>query len=450
MGQNPNSCLRYTEIFEVRSNVGHLRKVTRQERTRISTRTLQINLVSNSLSKLQTQISRPITTLSVIWSPTNNRNTSPIPPSHYTSPNRSSSKASHSATKNNHALQVTKSPGNTNRRLRCRSKNSARHVACVINNKGLPGALRAPGSHLCIATVSGSPRPGWSSKRQPRFFSIMNSNSTIRRFCFTLNNYTEEDVEKIKNFIKSYCKYGIFGKELCPTTNTPHLQGFCNLNSVLRFSTIKKRINNRIHLEKAIGSDIQNQAYCSKAGDTFEQGTPCGQGRRSDIHALLADVVAGERNIQTLATNHASVYIRYFRGIERYLHTVFPILPRDHKTEVFYYWGPPGSGKSRRALEEARATNEDIYYKPRGLWWDGYKQQPNVIIDDYYGWLKYDELLKICDRYPYKVQVKGSFEEFTSKKIWFTSNIDTHSLYKFNGYENTAFERRITLKEHMN
>ena len=43
---------------------------------------------------------------------------------------------------------------------------------------------------------------------------------------------------------------------------------------------------------------------------------------------------------------------------------------RDNiKTLVYYFWGPPGSGKSRRALEEAKATNQPIYYKPRGLWW---------------------------------------------------------------------------------
>lgn len=41
----------------------------------------------------------------------------------------------------------------------------------------------------------------------------------------------------------------------------------------------------------------------------------------------------------------------------------------------------------------------EIYYKPRGELWDGYHQQPSVIIDDFYGWLKYDELLKISDRY---------------------------------------------------
>lgn len=276
------------------------------------------------------------------------------------------------------------------------------------------------------------------------------ANATVRRFCFTLNNWTEEDWLKVKNFIESKCKYGIVGKEQCPTTNRPHLQGFCNLSKPMRFSAIKKHLNNTIHIEKANGSDEQNQTYCSKSGDFFEQGEPFKQGARSDLAILASNVQKGETNLKKIAELHPTCYIRYHRGIKELINILHPIIPRDFKTWVYYYWGPPGTGKSRRALEEAQQINKDsIYYKPRGLWWDGYKQQENVIVDDFYGWIKYDELLKITDRYPYKVQVKGGFEEFTSKRIWFTSNVDTDDLYKFIGYNKAAFERRITCKIHI-
>lgn len=53
-------------------------------------------------------------------------------------------------------------------------------------------------------------------------------------------------------------------------------------------------------------------------------------------------------------------------------------------------------------------------------------------------------MLKIMDRYPYKVQIKGGFEEFTTKYIWITSNVDTDKLYRFDGYTPEAFNRRIT------
>ncbi|UBK24594.1 Rep [bat associated cyclovirus Vr1] len=278
------------------------------------------------------------------------------------------------------------------------------------------------------------------------------SNNAVRRFCWTLNNYTEEEVKKAEEFVNEFCKYGIFGKEL-GENGTPHLQGFCNLIKPMRFNTIKQRLGNRIHLEKAAGSDEQNKDYCSKSGEVFEKGSPIKQGQRSDLESVISTIQSGVTCRKQIATAHPAAYIRYFRGIENYLMLTKPIPSRNFKSDVYYYWGPPGSGKSARALREATETTEgntsDIYYKPRGLWWDGYYQQTCVIIDDFYGWIKYDELLKICDRYPYKVQIKGGFQEFTSKKIWITSNVDIDDLYKFIGYKSAAFARRITNKVYM-
>ncbi|AGJ74758.1 replication-associated protein [Dragonfly associated cyclovirus 7] len=277
------------------------------------------------------------------------------------------------------------------------------------------------------------------------------ANAKIRRFCFTWNNYPLEAYTKCEEFIKNKCKYGIVGEEICPNTGTLHLQGFCNLHKPTRFNAIKRDLDNSIHIEKANGSDIDNQTYCSKSGIFFESGIPSKQGKRSDLMQVVETITKSEvpPTLEDIATKHPVEYIRYFRGIEKLQSILRPVCARRFKTDVYYYWGAPGTGKSRTALEEAeKITTTSIYYKPRGLWWDGYRQQTCVIIDDFYGWIKYDEMLKIMDRYPYKVQVKGGFEEFTSKHIWITSNIDTDLLYKFSNYSNVAFERRLTIKKH--
>ncbi|AFS65279.1 replication-associated protein [Dragonfly associated cyclovirus 5] len=272
------------------------------------------------------------------------------------------------------------------------------------------------------------------------------ANCVVRRFCFTLNNFTEEEYEKVTRFIQDYCKYGIVGNETAPTTGTIHLPGFCNLTKGMRFNNIKSKLATRIHLEKANGTDEQNQIYCRKSGTYFEKGTPVGQGKRTDLVSLVEGIQNGQIRLSDIAKDHPIAFIKYHRGIREYLQLTKPVQPRMFKTWVYYYWGPTGSGKSSRALKEAMEIEGEIYYKPRGLWWDGYHQQDNVIIDDFYGWIKYDEMLKIMDRYPYKVQVKGGFEEFTSRRIWITSNVDTDQLYKFIGYVSDAFDRRITNK----
>ena len=80
-----------------------------------------------------------------------------------------------------------------------------------------------------------------------------------------------------------------------------------------------------------------------------------------------------------ICENFDQQYVRYWRGLYKLKETLAPPPERDFKTEVYYYYGEPGVGKSRRAYTEAKATNEPIYYKPRGDWWDGYEQQPNKI-----------------------------------------------------------------------
>ncbi|AGC84158.1 putative replication-associated protein 2 [Cyclovirus roach] len=184
-------------------------------------------------------------------------------------------------------------------------------------------------------------------------------------------------------------------------------------------------------------------------GTTLKRGLQVDKGHHNDLAALVDAIQSGQRDIRTIAEAFPTSYIRYHRGIKEYLKTTCPINPRTFKTFVYYYWGPTGTGKSRRSLMEATSIEGGIYYKPRGEWWDGYHQQDNVIIDDFYGWIKWDELLKICDRYPYKVPVKGGYEEFTSRRIWITSNVDTDMLYKFTNYDPAPFERRITNKVHM-
>ncbi|QCE20592.1 nonstructural protein [Melipona quadrifasciata cyclovirus 1] len=217
-----------------------------------------------------------------------------------------------------------------------------------------------------------------------------------------------------------------------------------------RWNSIKQLLGSKVHFEKARGNARQNKEYCSKANDYWEHGDiGPGQGSRTDLQRVVKSIEDGEKDIQNVARKFPIEFIKYGRGIKEYIRAIHPVKERDFKTLVYYYWGPPGTGKSKAAKEEADLHGGGTYYKPRGEWWDGYKQQENVIIDDFYGWIKYDELLKITDRYPYKVPVKGGYEEFTSKRIWITSNVPLEELYKFNNYNDAAIRRRCTIIRHI-
>lgn len=84
-----------------------------------------------------------------------------------------------------------------------------------------------------------------------------------RKYCYTLNNYTETEVDAIQKWCEMNCIYFVIGKENGGTNGTPHLQGFLEFKNPRSFNTIKKLMP-RAHIEAAKGTRKQNIKYCSK------------------------------------------------------------------------------------------------------------------------------------------------------------------------------------------
>lgn len=90
--------------------------------------------------------------------------------------------------------------------------------------------------------------------------------SPKKRWCLTLNNYSNEEYSNLVSFFSSdSSNKWIIGKEV-GENGTPHLQIYVNFNLKIRFTSIKK-INDRLHIETARGNEIQNVKYCSKDGN---------------------------------------------------------------------------------------------------------------------------------------------------------------------------------------
>lgn len=86
-----------------------------------------------------------------------------------------------------------------------------------------------------------------------------------RKWCFTINNYNDEDIDTVTQLVLGGGVKYIYGKEV-GESGTPHLQGYLEFKNARSFSSIKK-ILPKAHLEKAKGSTKQNYDYCSKEGD---------------------------------------------------------------------------------------------------------------------------------------------------------------------------------------
>lgn len=91
-----------------------------------------------------------------------------------------------------------------------------------------------------------------------------------KNWCFTLNNYTEDEIVSILSYFRENCIKYIFETEV-GECGTPHLQGYIELKEKARWTEFKlsKRISWRVMSKKS--SEGHNIEYCSK---DFRKGLP--------------------------------------------------------------------------------------------------------------------------------------------------------------------------------
>lgn len=234
-----------------------------------------------------------------------------------------------------------------------------------------------------------------------------------RNWCFTVNNYDDDDELTIYGLIE-HCRYIIVGRETAPTTGTPHYQGFISFNCQRTFSAVQRLLPEGAHIEPKVRTSTFKQAsdYCRKSGDFFEYGElPMDQDRKGDAGKLSAEerwALAKSGDFESLPPEH---YPRY-----RAIYAQFRVV--NDRNELRNYWicGPSGCGKSRYVRDNYGPGTElggdlGFYSKPMNKWWDGYTEHNVVLLDDFdpdHGkYLGY--YLKIwSDHYVFEGEIKGS------------------------------------------
>lgn len=251
-------------------------------------------------------------------------------------------------------------------------------------------------------------------------------------WCFT-------DFELKTDYSFLGAKYLCYGVETCPETGRTHHQGYAEWETNQRIKSLKERGPNSFHWEKRKGNQEQAINYCKgiHQGKTeneifLEFGEKSGnkQGKRSDIDLVkemvndgksMSDIVDATSSYQ--AIRHAELILKYKES------------KRTEPPIVYWYYGPTGTGKSRTAFMEA---GEDCWVSMGNLkWWEGYDGHKNVIFDDFRGdFCTLHELLRILDRYEYRIQCKGGSRQLLAENIWITCPYPPWEVYKTN--ENIA------------
>lgn len=269
--------------------------------------------------------------------------------------------------------------------------------------------------------------------------SLKPASGRYRNYAFTSYNGKIEFTPKME--------YLIQGFEICPTTGREHWQGVVVFKNARAEGAVWEDYP-KMHIKHCYKELLNNEKYCKKDGKWIEEGVrPVGQGKREDIRGIV-DAVKEGKSDKEIFEEFGDKALRIYRGID-FVRNAYNDEKRNWVMDNRIYWGLAESGKTKAVYDEF-GVNE-IYVKSVGKWWDNYRNEKVVLIDDFDPDncfdIQYDFYLKLLDRYPMQVEIKGGFKNFNSKIIIFTSNHDPKDWFK--GKKNKkAFERRISSIKH--
>lgn len=264
-----------------------------------------------------------------------------------------------------------------------------------------------------------------------------------RSFCFT--DFREEE----PIFDETRMKYMIYGKEICPSTGRHHWQGYVYFKNPLTFSALLKKLNIKTHGKAFIcnGSPESNFNYCSKDKNYIEHGIKPRQGKRTDLEEVKNEILNTDVTVDQICTEDPELYHQYGRTLEKLEDIKYRSRYERDMPEVKWIYGPTGSGKSHQAFDGFHPDTHFVWTNDNG-WWDGYHQQPVVIMNDFRGEIPYNNLLKLCDKWPEKVRRRNREPiYFTSNTIIITSSLHPAAIYKHRDEEDKLEQlyRRIKI-----
>jgi hypothetical protein len=243
--------------------------------------------------------------------------------------------------------------------------------------------------------------------------SVIESKRALSRSAvFTINNYTEESVAAIESYFSAgKARYIILGFEVAPTTGTPHIQGYIQFTKPTRLQPLRKTW--KAWMNPAKGTPGQNRTYCSKdSRDVREFGEirTVGEGGTMESERWARNIrLAEEGNLEELKLIDPVAFTRCYRTYKTMKQDSMKRPDDLDGTCGVWIWGATGVGKSRSAREHAKISDQDYYEKPCSKWWDGYQDEPCIIIEDWdYTHKDLAYYLKLwTDRYAFIAETKG-------------------------------------------
>lgn len=248
----------------------------------------------------------------------------------------------------------------------------------------------------------------------------------FRQWCFT--SFEKEEPE-----YKEGMTYLVYGKEICPDTGRDHWQGYMEFKNGRTFNGLHKEYP-KWHIGKRKDDSTAKAAaeYCKKDGKWKEFGKISHQGERNDLRLVTESVMNGN-DIATIAMDHPQQFLKYHKGIEKAVELRDQKIRKEQRDDIFVHVliGPSGCGKTRYAYEHS----DDLFDLVPGssgqkVWFDGYSGEKDLLIDDMdKGNVPYRQMLRMLDRYPLRVEIKGGHTFANWTRVFITSNVPVEDWY---------------------
>lgn len=220
------------------------------------------------------------------------------------------------------------------------------------------------------------------------------------------------------------CRYLKGQQEVGQETGYRHWQVLASYGKQVTLHRVKEHFGRNCHAEQSRSAAADEYVWkddTSIVGTRFELGTRAiRRNNETDWARVWECAKCGD-----FESIEDSIRLQHYRTLR--------VIRADYSQPIgvertcYVFWGATGTGKSRRAWDEAGI---EAYPKdPRTKWWDGYLDQEHVVIDEFRGSIDPAHLLRWLDRYPVLVEIKGSAIPLKATKVWITSNLSPDEWY---------------------
>lgn len=288
-----------------------------------------------------------------------------------------------------------------------------------------------------------------------------------RNVCATKNNYTSEDIEHLTSWAQENCSYSVYGQEE-GKLGTPHLQIYLEFNKQLTKSQIMKKLFN-CHVEDRRGTPKEAAGYCKKGTEDLpeddmkydyffdhpsktwigcEFGEISNQGCRTDLLSIRQQIENGETSVDQIVLEDPMTFHMYGRTLSKIEDILLRKKFRTEMTHCTWYCGATGVGKSHAAFKDYHPDTHYVWKLNDNGWQDGYIGQKIIIINDFRGEIKYNELLNLIDKWPYTLPRRGREPvPFLGQHVIITSSLRPETVYNRRELEDSLEQllRRIKI-----